>query len=100
MPVATREFSTEELLDEIADVAHRVPGDVALHLRVVRPAILRTYVPAANLPEYLDLASEHDYALSVDWRLATDGAVRLVFTRDDLSALPPSRPALRPVPQR
>lgn len=99
MPVATRERSSQEPLDEIQDVAHRVPGDVALHLRVVRPAILRTYVRAACLPEYLDLASEHGYALAVDWRLAVDGAVRLVFTRDDVDGVPATRPALRPVPQ-
>lgn len=97
MPVAARRFDFEEPLDEITDVAHHVPGDVALHLRVVRPAILRIYVSASRLPEYLELASECGYCLAVDWRLATSQAVRLVFTRDDLDDLPASRPALRPV---
>ena len=97
MPVAAREFSLEEPLDEITDVAHRVLGDVALHLRVVHPAILRTYVPAALLPQYLDLASDFGYHLAVDWRLATSGAVRLVFTREDLDDLPAVRPAMRPL---
>lgn len=101
MPVAARDISLEsfeEPPDETLDVAHRAPGEVGLHLRIVRPAILRTYVPAAQLPRYLDLATENDYALAVDWRLATSHAVRLVFTRGDLDDLPVTRPALRPLP--
>jgi hypothetical protein len=85
----------EDLLVENTDVAHRVPGDVALHLRVVHPAIFRIYIPAADLPDYLDMASGHGYSLAVDWRLAVDGAVRLVFTRDDVADRP--FPLLRPV---
>jgi hypothetical protein len=99
MTVAAREWPKREAPHPSTEADHRVLANIDRRLRA-QPTVLRTYVPASMLPRYLALASTCDYLLFVDWRLTTEGFVRLVFCRqqlvEDFAGPDPAAGALAP----
>jgi hypothetical protein len=81
-------------LDEDRGSLQHLYHDVENQLRVVRPAVLRKYVPTTMVGELRALAPTYGYSLSVDLTAFPEGPVRLLFKRKDQVPITP-RP--RPV---